>query len=470
MIFYWQVTIYAPSNADLFSFLVVAPAVLFLFVIVVNKVSQYILQPKVQNEATESVAESASPQLSNSSITTGREWFLPLIFGQIVTLHGESVGDLASAIDEKTTKFALDTELVDAEGFPLMTARIADLDVEKTFEDFEAWATKYKPTDAKDVSWLTEDKRTLHLQYVVFTKLLREVLSNDHIAELLVNYLANSKLPIPNIYLVSSVPKHWLPIKKMLLNDWFMSEITRQNWPEYRVLNSPLQHDGLNAWQTLDAINELIHQSNKLGIYLVTAAQSYLGERTLSEYEAAGKLLTAQNKTGSVYGEAAAGVVAVDEQLATQFEESSIVQLHRAASRQRDKSADAAGKVSPAILIDVMKDALSVAKVGAENVNTVAGDADSRVSRATEFFSAVSEVFPEIDAERNVLKLQEVCGMVGVAAGLASLIYAMDKVASDEAPVLWVSSTDSFDRCALVLNLPKKPNWNRVNLHDNKVN
>jgi hypothetical protein len=457
VIFYWQVTIYAPSNTDLFYFLVLAPAALFSFVMVVNKVSRYILQPKEQNETTETTAESASQSRSETSIATGRDWYLPLVFSQIVTFHGESVSDLISAADEKATKFELDKDLVDAEGFPFMTARIADLDAEKTFEDFDAWAAEYKPIEAENVSWLTEDKRTLHLLYTVFSGLLREVLSNDHIAELLASHLDNSKLPIPNIYLLNIVPDHWLPAKRALLDDWIRSEVTRQHWPESQVLNNSLKHEGLNAWQVLDAVNESVHQANKLGIYLITAAQSYLGERTFSEYEAADKLLTAKNKSGLVYGEASAGVVVVDEHLAAKFEDLTVIQLHRAAVRRRDKSADASGKITSTLLEDVMKDALLVAKIDAENIKAVAADTDSRISRVTELFSAVNEFLTEIDAEKSTLKLQDSCGMVGVAAGLASLVYAMDKVIADEAPVLWVSNTDGFDRCALVLNLPINP-------------
>lgn len=456
VIFYWQVTIYAPSNADLFSFLVVAPAVLFLFVMVVNKVSWFVLQPKEQNSSAETITESALQLHSETSIATGRDWYLPLVLSQIVTLHGESVSDLISAVDEKATKFELDSELVDAEGFPFMTARIADLDAENTFEDFYAWAAEYKPTEAESVSWLTEDKRTLHLLYTVFSGLLREVLSNDYIAELLASYLDNNKLPIPNIYLVNSLPDYWSPAKRALLDDWLRSEITSQHWPEGNVLNNSFKHDGLNAWQVLDAVNESVHQSGKLGIYLVTAAQSYLGERTFAEYETAGKLLTAQNKSGLVYGEASAGVVVIDEQLAVKLEHLPIIHLHRAAVRRRDKSADASGKIASTVLEDVMKDALIVARIDAENIITVAADTDSRVSRVTELFSAINGVLTEIDAEKSTLKLQDSCGMVGTAAGLVSLIYAIDKVITDEAPALWVSNTDGFDRCALVLNLPMK--------------
>gem|GEM_PF-2807698 len=456
VIVYWQVTIYVPSNQDLLSFLVVAPAVLFLFVMVVNKVSLSILQPKEPSGMATSNADTALQQHSETSLATGRDWHLPLVFSQIVTLHGESVSDLISAVDEKSTKFELDEELVNAEGFPFITARIADLDAEKTFEDFEEWAIKYRPTEAESISWLAEDKRTLHLLYTVFSGLLREVLSNDYIAELLASYLDNNKLPIPNIYLVNSVPDDWSSAKRALLDDWLRSEITRQHWPEDRVLSNALKHDGLNAWQVLDAINESVHQSGKLGIYLVTAAQSYLGERTFAEYEAAGKLLTSQNKSGLVYGEASAGVVVVDEQLAAKFEDLPIIQLHRAAVRRRDKSADASGKIASTLLEEVIKDALVVAKVDAESIKTMAADTDSRVSRVTELFSAISGFLTEVDADKSTLKLQDSCGMVGVAAGLSSLIYAIDKVIADEAPALWVSNTDGFDRCALVLNLPIK--------------
>lgn len=456
VIFYWQVTFYVPTNADLFSFLVFAPAVLFLSVIVINKVSWYILQPKEQNNTAETIAEGGSQRDSESLVSSGREWILPLVLGQVISLHGEAVSDLVLATEEKSSKFELDAELVDTEGFPLITARIADLDAEKTFEDFEEWVSEHKAVESENVNWLTEDKRTLHLQYTIFSGLLRDVLSNDYIAETLTQNLDSNKLTIPNIYLVNILPSHWSLTKKDLLNDWLRSEITRQNWPEDKVLSSRLKLEGLNTWQTLDAINELLHQSAMQGIYLVAAAQSYMGEHTFAEYEAAGKLLTTQHKTGLVYGEAAAGVVAVDEVLAKRFEDSPVIQLHRSAVQTRDKSADATGRITSTLLESLMKDALLVAKVDAKAIKAVAADTDSRVSRITEFFSAVNEVCPELDAEKITLKVQDCCGMIGAAAGLVSLIYAIDKVVSDEAPALWVSNTDAFDRCALVLNLPIK--------------
>lgn len=457
VIFYWQVISYAPTNVDLFSYLVLVPAALFVSVMVLNKVSAFVLRPKEEvgekSEATNEDGQAAKVV----SVATGRDWVLPLAFGRLITLHGDTVSDFKSAVDEKTNKFELDTELADVEGFPLMSARIAGLEPEETYEKFEEWLAEHPTTEAESTHWITEDKRTLHLLHSVFTGLLRDFFSNDHIAQLLSNYLENNKLPLPNIYIVTNVPNGWTQARLNITNDWLRSELLRQGWPGDKILNVPINDKKLNAWQILDSINESIHASDKQGAYFIAAAQSHLGERTFAEYEAAGQLLSAQNKSGNIYGEAGAGVLVLDEQLAKMFEEPPVVFMHRAAIRLRDKSADDSGKIKPSVLIEVMKDALLVSKIEAENIKILAADTDSRVSRITEFFAAQNEVLPEIDTEKGILKLQECCGMVGAAAGLASLVYAMDRVVNEEAPALWVSNTDAFNRCALVLNLPIKP-------------
>ncbi|HEY3300067.1 MAG TPA: hypothetical protein VGJ90_04770 [Methylophilaceae bacterium] len=451
-IFYWKVTYHNPSNSDVVSFLIVAPLALLLFVFVVNSASSYMLRPKVGSSVVAEIEERGGKVKLESEVATSRDWVLSAAFGQLVTLHGESVADLAAAMTKKETKFALDSELMDTEGFPLMSARITDLDIAGTFDAFSEWMGEQKLVDESVVNWLVEDKRTIHLAYTVFSALIRTLLSQDHVAELLANHLNDHKNTLPNIYLVNSVPEHWSPKQKALLSSWLSDEISRQGWPEACVLSIPLMLEGLNAWEILDGINVQIHQSDKLGIYVVTSAQSYLGERTFAEYEANGKLLTNQNKNGSVYGEASAGLLVIDDRLAVNFEGNTVVQLHRAAMLRRDKSADATGKIGPDLLLDVIKDALAVSAVDAAAIKVVAADTDARVSRVTEFFSAINMALPEVDAEQGCLKLQERCGMVGVAAGLASLVYAMDKVATDQTPALWVSNTDSFNRCALVVS------------------
>ncbi|MDE2594357.1 MAG: hypothetical protein KGL57_08970, partial [Burkholderiales bacterium] len=191
---------------------------------------------------------------------------------------------------------------------------------------------------------------------------------------------------------------------------------------------------------------------------LILAVDSALDDESVERWQAIGELFTAQNQTGRVPGEAAAGLLVVSKALHARLADAKLpqmpVRLSRPVHLQRDKSADSAGRIGAAALTDAMTQALSVAGMAPSPSLMVVADADHRASRTTELFEALQAVVPGLDPMQNVARAGEALGDVGVARSLLSVALGCAAVwASDGEQVALATHVQStHDRVVLALS------------------
>lgn len=461
VIFYWRSSMHMPSTSDVVTYLVLAPVVMLLSVFLIRRLGLHLIS--IAGSATANAG--ATPHLNADqdipSLLPGREWTLFILLGSMISKYGHTADDLATAISSKQTKFELDKQLVDSNGYPVLSSRIADLEDAELFSQFEQWRVV---RGLSGEVWEPEDKRAISLAHDVFMGLVNELLSHPQLSVLKADVDANIKdCDWPTIYLISILPSRWTERQKQSVSHWFADLIVRQEWPAEKFAIHPLSTlNNADPLIVLDRLNVQVHQQDVSGLFILMASESFLGEKIFAAWQAGKQRFVGLDKAGRIPGEAAGGLVMADKLWADRMAIEPMVRVHRVAQRKRDKSADDAGRIKPDTLIATIQDALMIAGVNADQIAALSADTDARASRVGELFEALNEVVPDMDLDANCFRLEADCGALGDVSGLAALLTARQKVIETEQAVLCVCNNDGFARSALVLSKQDQASTEKV--------
>ena len=130
-VWYWRATNRMPSSVDLASWLLVLPLGLLLAAwLGVKLVAALGAAPVSVAPATPAAAGPAQAPPAAPLAILGAALRAP---------HGSNPEDLAGALADNKARADLDPELVDDDGFPVMTARSGDADDASMQEEITAW-------------------------------------------------------------------------------------------------------------------------------------------------------------------------------------------------------------------------------------------------------------------------------------------------------------------------------------------
>lgn len=207
-------------------------------------------------------------------------------------------------------------------------------------------------------------------------------------------------------------------------------------------------------WSVLD--QQMVQWTRESGPQwcLVLVADSAIDANDIERRQAVGELFTAAHQSGRVPGEAATGLLLTSLDWPGLAEmDPAPVRLFRAARQRRDKSADAAGRVGPAVLQEAMSQALTVCGAPASSLALVVSDGDHRASRTTELFEALLGVAPALDPMLSVARVGDVCGDLGLAAALVPVALAVSAAQQDDSSTvtLAVNVQAPHERMAVAL-------------------
>lgn len=451
IILYWRRSMHMPNASDVVLYLFMTPMLLLSTIFIVKKVAGGLLT--FATAAPQPGIPMNAKNVNKHGSEVEQQWSMALVFSAVCSRYG-NVHDLTLSIMDSKTRFDLDTALVDAHGFPILSGRIDHLE-ESVYARFEQWENTEK---IKNV-WEAADQRTIVMAHAVLMDLLQELLITDSLSALMTKGLnEGNRHEWPVINIVNMWPIHWSEAQKLSLAQWFSHLLIEQAWPAEKInispLNSLLMADALSM---LDRINLQINRQAIGALHILIASQSNLDDKTIDEWQSAGWLRTAQNKGGRIAGEGAAGLVLADVEFARQLRPAAMVQVRRAVQRKRNKSADESAKITPDQLIETVTEALAVANLQPQDIKKISADTDSRVTRLSELFETMSALMPELDPSSEAFKVEVECGYIGKTSGLMAVLLGANQVFENEVPVLCICNNDSFDRSALVLNIGPKP-------------
>jgi hypothetical protein len=472
MMVYWSSTNRMPTSTDILLYLVILPVVFLLAIWIVRKIRSAIAARMAANAAAAAAAAAApAPGLPKDTESTAaaaaaaeNAWTLAIVASALRSPHGPSAAALSAALKSQEARLPLDPELTDAEGFPVRSGRIAAADTEAD-PDTAPIALWITAAGASQPAWTPEQLRALALGGEVLTELAAQLQLHPELSRYVDTQITlRDAIALPSLQLIPVLPPHWPAEVRNHAVAWFTDLVTQQGWPAEKILPiSPANTDHAASSTPLKLIDDLslhTHRQSLPCLALLVACESFIGERSVAQWDAAGQLLKGKGNSGQTPGEGAAGFLIADDRQAALLQIDPASTLHRATLGRRDKSADASGRIDGAFLTGLaqaaLKNANMTANITTDNVTLLIADSDHRSSRTAELMGLGYAVLPEIDLGSQCLKVAADCGSAGAVSCLTALALAHHAVATaapdEDTAVLCVSNNDAFERAAVVLS------------------
>jgi len=427
IIAYWRMNKSAPGTSEILLHLFALPAALLLAFWAGSKALHSLkmaaaAQPSVQPQQAASAPLPAPP--------------LAILAAALRSPHGASVDDLADAIAANKARADLDRELIDDDGFPVMSARSADAGDDQLREEVSDWLTR---NGMATLRFSEEQWRALTLASGVTSDLVMratgEFVAPDHSA--------------PMLQLMPTLPPDWPAEQRRAASLWLKYTATQFGWPSDRIdvpadLIAPVADIAPSAIFARLAREAGTTVSPMLA--LIVACASHIGQQTVDEWAAKGILFTSSQPHGLIPGEGAAGVLVTNRTRAETIESMAYVLLDDFAETRLDASADEVKRVDAALLGGLADTVCKRAAVRLPTISMIIGDAGHRPSRVYELMGFVSATFPLLDATDDVAQVGTATGTAGAVPFITGLALARYYVLEREASALFVSNEDPYRR------------------------
>ncbi|AKJ28544.1 hypothetical protein [Caldimonas brevitalea] len=463
-IWHWQRTQRMVTTSDLVLYLLVLPllAVVALWAgrrALSRRAGTAVAVPAGAAAASASAAGAAAP---TAAAQDRPQPALVLASALTLSIATDAAGALAALAEAKTLP-ELDPQLRDDEGFPLLTARAADLDtapVDAALQDLLPALVARQP-QWQGLEPSPAFVRALALLEAPLQEVLEACAAEWQAQQLPPDSLAPGRGArlAPAVALVWALPQHWSEPEQALARLWLHRTLKAQPLPQ------DVWQVQVHAAGSAEALFVHVEQQfaawrreQRPGLLVALACDSSLDEARVQLLLREGALQTSRQPKGVVPGEAGAAVLlATPTWPVTQADPARVPRLQPVAIRRRDKSADAAGRIDGSTLAQAAETAMGSAALEPAQCGRVISDVDLRASRSSELADVMLQHLPDLDAGEQVVRLGLACGDLGVARGLCCLALAAESVRSEEQPVLVTTAMHPHDRAAFALTLNPEP-------------
>ncbi len=361
-------------------------------------VAQVATAPAVQQDA---VQEPPCPTLS-------------ILAGALCTPHGASADELGAALAANKVDADLDRELVDDDGFPVMSARCEQAGDAAVREEIADWLDTCATPAPRfgDEGW-----RAL----VLGTAVLRELA--DRAAGLLG---ADEGAPL-TLQLALVLPADWQMEQRQAASMWCRQVLAQADWPAVRIglaePAAPAPH-----------IARLAQQTEKNTATILLAFCSHVGQETVDRWSANGTLFTSFHPRGHIPGEGAAGLL-----LGPAADGAGIVHLSLEAEAC-DPASASLKRLSPQRLNTLAGRLLQGAAIAPAAIAMVVADAGADTRHALELMEFGGATAPHLDNASDIVRLGPACGACGAVPFVAALALAAHAALEHDAPLLCVGN------------------------------
>lgn len=448
----WQTQDVDVGQTEILTHLLVLPAVLLLTlwlgIKIADQVRRSATAPAASGPQIASRAAGAA-QGSQAGITEEaiRHFQMALLDSEVSLLAGDQASQIAAAVFQRSVWPQLDEHLQDLDGNPVFTARMPDL--EPPLDDRRATLPEGLPERTERARqlltkvWQGLASRVLDTAGQAAWQALKPSpladeqrpsdLSPSHLAGVAQQRPVTGTALVPQMVVGVLVPAGWTESQQQ----WWL-DITQDVWREL----AQSWGDGLpwrmswRLWplQTPEAVwsevDRLALSWARQGVpqsLLLLAADSAIDEAAIEQRLGRGELFTALHQQGRVPGEGAAALwLASPAWPGVGTQALSALALSRPVCAERDKSADAHGRIGTQLLQQCMAEAMARSSEEAvpQPAWVVVSDADHRPSRTSELYESLTEVLPGLDPLTSVCRLGDGCGDLGLASALSPVAVA----------------------------------------------
>lgn len=421
---YWRATDRSPTAVDMALYLLALPLALIM--------ASGFVRASVKKPAATTDSPAPPPPVT---IQDGRVP-LAVLAAALRSPHGESPEELAAAILSGKARPELDPELVDDDGFPLMTMRSADAADESLQQEIIAWWTTndIPPPRLRDEQW-----RAMTMATAVVGELASSAASDLMPAE--------SKPPM--LRLVPLLPHNWTIDQRGAAGAWFRHNAAQFGWPKDRI---ELVDEKTETAPTA-VLSGLAGDaaSGAPVVALIVACTSNIGSETVAEWVANGALFTPLQPQGMIPGEGAAGLLLTCLQQARALDEALFTMLYPVAEAQRDVSADDTRRTDSKLLAELADRALASGDASLPDVAVLVADTGHRSNRVLELMGFATGAMPQLDGVADVVRAGAAAGTCDAVTFLTALALGHHHALVHAAPVLCISNEDPYQRCAVLI-------------------
>lgn len=447
MLVYWSSVHRIPTTSEILLYLLVLPAGFLLGIWLLRKTATALAAGWAAHAARAQAPLAAEVPAPVQDSSHEQAWTLAILATALRAPHGDSADALAAAMQSGEARLGLDSELK-VGGFPVKIGRVPEVDAAACAERIAVWqAATGKPVG----DWSEEQLRALAMAHDV----LQDVAPVLKQHPLLQAYSTTPQaqrgtIVLPTLQLLAVLPSRWTLAERQTASLWLTHLLEEQGWPAEKMLLSPLGGGGVTEpLGLLDSVSVHSHRQAIPCLCLALACESFVGEESVAAWDNVGQLRRDKVDGGQTPGEGAVCLLLGDAQQALQMAELAPAGLHRAALGRRDKSADAAGRISAALLEQLVQQALQAAGAEPAQVTLLVADSDHR--RLPELMSLDQTALPDLDMQAQCLKIAADCGSAGAVSTWTALALAHFEATANAGCVVCVGVQDAFDRTAVVV-------------------
>jgi hypothetical protein len=430
-IWYWRATNGMPATGDLVLSLFGLPLALLLAFWVGGKLIALRVGAPAAAPAQANRAAAASPAAPP----------LAIMAASLRSPHGASAEELSAAIAGNKARADLDEELVDEDGFPVMTARSGDARDEALQEEITEWLTL---NGMPELRFSDEQWRALTMASAVAGELASQA-AND--------FIPPEGAP-PMLQLIPILPAEWHIEQRRAAGTWLKHTVTQFGWPAAHITlaaEAPTDAIGAAPYAVFGRLAHPGAASDAPLAAMVVACASHIGEQTVAQWAASASLFTSSQPQGLIPGEGAAALLVTDLRLARSIEGASFALLDPVEEGRRDLSADDTRRVDPKLLGELAERALKRGAAEWPNVAVIVADTGHRANRALELMGLASAAMPQLDDSADVVHVGVASGTCGAVPFMTALALARHHALERDAPVLCISNEDPYRRCAVLI-------------------
>lgn len=419
---YWRATDRVPATSDLVLYLLALPLALIL----------------ASGFARTRISKSAStPEvlaLPQPTAAIDAQLPLALVAAAVRSPHGESPWELSAAIEANKARPDLDPELVDEDGFPVMTVRSGDaIDEALQEEMIEYWAANGDP----GVSLNDEGWRALTMASAVVGEL-----ANGAACDLL-----PAEGAPPMLQIVPILPPEWHINERRLAGSWFDHIVAKSGWPIKYIKRVEQEHEFPTPSKVLDQLAQDARSGTPV-VALIVACASNIAQHKVADWETKASLFTSSKPDGLIPGEGAAGLLVTDLDQARSLDDVAYTLLDPFANATRKASADSSKRADLALLTELTESALKAAGANLSDVAMLIADTGHRSNRVLELMGFASGAMPQLDGVSDVVRAGASSGTCSAVPFVTALALARHHALERNAPVLCISNEDPYFRCS----------------------
>lgn len=434
-LWYWHQANRNPGTGELTLALLALPlGVLFALwggkkAIVARAASIPATSPKPASSTTQADAVRAAPVLA-------------IVATALRSPHGASAEDLASAIADNEARADLDKELVDEDGFPVMTARSEEAQDEALQDEI--------------ADWLSSQGLQAHLSEEHWRALILASGVTAELASIAAKDLLPDREGSPTLQLRLMLPADWPVDIRRSVAMWIKHTVSQYGWPEASIAfpDIPEQDQASPA----SAITQLIPATSASDgdppvVAIVIAGASLIGQESIDRLAAQSALFTSSQSRGQIPGEGAAGLLLTDLKLAHACG-AEFALLGPVNERRRDTSADDTRHVDTDLLLELVEQLTKTAAVDKSGISMVVTDTAHRPKRVLELMGLGAPTLPQVDAADDIVRIGLGSGSCGAVPFVMVLAMARHYALERGAPILCIGNEDPYLRSAALVRPP----------------